>query len=86
MNADIRRTNTAQWSNSQRQMLDQFNEFDKEHPEFWDQFKVFTCHSAATGGWVLVRGFFFTTSLLPLEPRYKKGSVYPVNKPFSHES
>ena len=50
MNADTRRTNTAQWSSSQRRMLDRFDQFDKEHPEFWDQFKLFTFAAIDSGG------------------------------------
>ena len=30
-------------------MLDRFNEFDKEHPEFWDQFKFFTLAAIDSG-------------------------------------
>jgi len=36
MNADSSRTYAAQWSTSQRRMLDQFNDFDKEHLD-WDK-------------------------------------------------
>ncbi len=49
MNAEARRPNGAQWSPSQRRMLDEFNDFDKEHPEFWDQFKFFTFAAIHSG-------------------------------------
>ena len=31
-------------------MLDRFNEFDKEHPEFWDQFKFFLLPQSTLAG------------------------------------
>jgi len=49
MNADSSRTYAAQWSTSQRRMLDEFNDFDKEHPDFWDQFKFFTFAAIDSG-------------------------------------
>ena len=49
MNADARHTDEIKWTYSQKSMLNQFNEFDEEHPEFWDQFKFFTFAAIDSG-------------------------------------
>jgi hypothetical protein len=49
MKTDTHRTYTAQWSNGQRRMLDQFNKFTNKYPEFWDQFKFFTFAAIESG-------------------------------------